>query len=1050
MATKEIIEVGSSDEEAEPPPKKKKPERKPVPNAMVHIPSRLPGISIKPAKKTASNSSQNIPTKIVNKNNTQKVYTIPKMVGGGSKSNVFINPLVNKLKSNSITVKKAPVPNTVVYFKDPLVPKQQPITKTSHAVIKIPNQNRNNLPSVQIKSVQSQGQKHAGASVLSNLPSSITIKKASPTKSIINLPAKTPVTQKRKKNKPKLPVTEIPVVNLDDEEVAEQQSTSNPQWYMRPEESLKSYQNIEDDDSANVNFEEQNNREPETPKYVEITIEDSPIKPPERGFNEIGKELPVIIEDSPYKNKSNDEINHGKIREDPHSRKKLNYPQESQGIRQVVEIEIDPIATSNILTENNEDKSEDHPKEQNEHKTDEKCETTSQSLKVQEQEFIPTYQKFIDTCFEIENSDDMKKIVEKKIKAYYKQCPKEYVESEEFIDMVASKTASIKAGPDKMYLFIKDVVDELNMQRKLAKAQEAKKEDVPKIAEESLIKKGEEGEYGTKRARQIRKLEKTIKQLHRAIQKLEEQEVDLDDEENSMYLLTERYKERLVRVHAKFRQMTNTKMPSEPRIVIEARPGCPQGPAKKLEKFVNKKVPIGAPLPFPDFHDVLRCVRDANEEDGLGWSNLEMEAEARDLFERCGKKLKRRRQENEWRISVASRIQTDNQEKDPAEDNAELKRKLCENKLIAAKRESEVFNKYADRQHQLKLEPEEIGDKEAEESEAGESEEEEASDSHLADKEKRKEILKKLIQDKNKKVLSKNVDAPLDDAESKSQKSNPAEQSDVNAASANENSSESEIQKVSLVDSENLNSNDVIDIDSDEDELHLLQRLRFEDERVTSSSDSDSTIAISDSSESDSDGETDKIVCSDIISIENSSYSESEALPEEVDGLSNVAIEVNSNANQDSIADLPEDTTLVDESNGDKSNNCESMENIFLESSEEDTITEKHVALGEIQTCANSNDDVLSLPETVLEGDNDLNNDVDNMDKDVDNTVNESEVGASNNKEEIQPTNGDCIEPKDASEQATSNDNVAAPEININRGKEVNIDNIVGEVQEKA
>lgn len=85
-----------------------------------------------------------------------------------------------------------------------------------------------------------------------------------------------------------------------------------------------------------------------------------------------------------------------------------------------------------------------------------------------------------------------------------------------------------------------------------------------------------------------------------------------------------RYKERMIRVHAKFCQLTNTKLPSEPRLLIEARPGQPTGPAKRLEKWINRKVPIGTPLPFPDFHDVLHCVREANEEDKLGWNEVDI------------------------------------------------------------------------------------------------------------------------------------------------------------------------------------------------------------------------------------------------------------------------------------------------------------------------------------------------------------------------------------------------------------------------------------------
>lgn len=74
---------------------------------------------------------------------------------------------------------------------------------------------------------------------------------------------------------------------------------------------------------------------------------------------------------------------------------------------------------------------------------------------------------------------------------------------------------------------------------------------------------------------------------------------------------------------------------------------------------------------------------------------------ARDLFTRCGKKLQRRRQENEWRLAV-SRISVD---VDPAEQNIELQKKLADNKQVATKRETEVFNKYvsADFLHILSL-----------------------------------------------------------------------------------------------------------------------------------------------------------------------------------------------------------------------------------------------------------------------------------------------------------------------------------------------------------
>lgn len=73
----------------------------------------------------------------------------------------------------------------------------------------------------------------------------------------------------------------------------------------------------------------------------------------------------------------------------------------------------------------------------------------------------------------------------------------------------------------------------------------------------------------------------------------------------------------------------------------------------------------------------------------LNISDYLLNVSARDLFIRCGKKLQRRRQENEWRLAV-SRISVDI---DPAEQNAELQKKLAENKRVATKKETEVFNK---------------------------------------------------------------------------------------------------------------------------------------------------------------------------------------------------------------------------------------------------------------------------------------------------------------------------------------------------------------------
>ncbi|XP_045761642.1 daxx-like protein isoform X2 [Maniola jurtina] len=1019
MASEDVIELGSSDDEAEPAPKKKKT----TPNAMVHIPTKLPGVTIKPTKSAPSSINKGLLAKPIVINTSKLKVTPINRVKPKATSQVIMVPIQNKIVRNDL--KSVPsVKNKTAINPLSIV---QNLSKTQVAVKKLPS-----IVTVK-KTKEIQGQK-----MLTKLPPSITIKPVHSANVTINPIQKAGASgiHKRRIVGPKLkPPREMTTVEIDDEDTLESAKAS-PQWYLRPEDQKeKAVKEDNYDSSMKVNksskepsMEEKNNKEPDTTKYVEITIEDSPLKPPVLSKHpDIGKELTITIEDSPVKPsakaikdvESDSEIN--EVNEDKQSKKKLKYPKTYKSSKEnhVVEIEIDLSEPSSVIESENKSKpaSPKHIQEETEKSPKQFTGTEkvnhskkkvvksavieqAKEIIIEDDEFHPTYQKFIQMCFQLENTEDMKKIVEKKIKAYYRQCPKDYVESEEFIDMVSSKIVSMKASPDKMYLYIKDIVDELNLQRKMTKSVATREVDIKK---DSYDVKYEESRYDTKKQRQIRKLEKTIKKLHRAIQKLEEQEVDFDDDEDSVYLLTERYKERMVRVHAKFCQLTNTKMPSEPRIHIEARPGRPTGPAKKLEKWINRKVPIGTPLPFPDFHDVIRCVRDANEEDKLGWTDIDVMEEARDLFTRCGKKLQRRRQENEWRIA-ASRISA---ELDPAENSLDLKKKLDENKTVAAKRETELLNKYVDRQNLLKLEAVEIGDKEAEESPVESEEEEDVveNDNSMGDKQKRKQRLKRLLHEKSKKVeskenvVSKDSDEKENNNEIKERESKDIEQENVNKETIenkrniDENIVEMVIEsmpnetkaiKDKEADSDSVkqnkenenNDSDTYKVESDIDELHLLQKLHSENEANSStleSSDSDTPIAISDTLESDSEQENGAKTY-DVISIENSSYSESEMIiddsPKDYDTNS-----LNKQNVEDLVTanfEIEYSSTGIEETNKEKTVNTAAIgqveENIFLASSDEE-IKDKGTDSIEIEKmCINLRDDNISISETTVDG----------------------------------------------------------------------------------
>lgn len=326
-----------------------------------------------------------------------------------------------------------------------------------------------------------------------------------------------------------------------------------------------------------------------------------------------------------------------------------------------------------------------------------------------------------------------------------------------------------------------------------------------------------------------------------------------------------------------------------------------------------------------------------------------------------------------------------------------------------------------DRQNLLKLEAEEIGDKEAEESPV-ESEDDEANAevASLETTEKRKERLKRLLHEKCKKYNEEkkikhdsnqviinlddkpatNLDNDKDDStnlqkENKVNKENELVQRNID----NENQNNTKINNSKEVtDNEKTNidvrfseplstksvsntdnniqlvSDDSNIIESDIDELHLLQKLHSENEVYTStldSSDTDTQNAMSDTLDSGSDNK--KPPSDDVISIENSSFSESEMNIEHHDSVDkgirdhspkeNVMDEVKADDNMKSAEEHIEN--VLNKSNNDEYN--DSVENILLASSEEDEDNVNKDIIEKDDVCVNLRDDSISIGETVIE-----------------------------------------------------------------------------------
>lgn len=299
----------------------------------------------------------------------------------------------------------------------------------------------------------------------------------------------------------------------------------------------------------------------------------------------------------------------------------------------------------------------------------------------------------------------------------------------------------------------------------------------------------------------------------------------------------------------------------------------------------------------------------------------------------------------------------------------------------------------------MKLEAEEIGDKEAEESPVDDEEEEETNEESLQDKEKRKEKIKQLLQIKKKKAEEKENESKETGEKQRhikefvhgneSQIKETAKEAFIDGklkenekcdAAANDDEIEINNEQSKLIEGVHTISDDSSKVASEVDELNLLQKLHSENEMNTStieSTDTDTPIDISDSLTS---GDNTKKNANDVISIENSSYSESEINKDVDDDYVKEILPIDNNNVEEDI--LPTITTSIElgdlnvvpddqarnyvpQTSNDEYN--DSIGNILLASSEDELADKDDNDLGNEESSMNLQDDNLSIGDTVVQ-----------------------------------------------------------------------------------
>lgn len=269
-----------------------------------------------------------------------------------------------------------------------------------------------------------------------------------------------------------------------------------------------------------------------------------------------------------------------------------------------------------------------------------------------EQDVFPM---FISLCLQRDRSEDMKTIVNK-LKRRYEQLDPKYVNSKAFINFLNDKRNAIMNSDSKLFVYIAEVMNEMKNSYKgkssLLLNNKICSSDGNKLNKNNNLNvvttvcsnmsytinnvfndneiistntDEEKQEMDPAIQRKINVILKTMEKCKTYIKKLEESEINFDDENNSNYIKLEKYKYRMVELYNKYCEYTGAN-PDANRIYLQPKHFHTTGIVAvdhAITSFINSKISkknklkkIGAfreAIIFPDYNDILKCVTKCNE-----------------------------------------------------------------------------------------------------------------------------------------------------------------------------------------------------------------------------------------------------------------------------------------------------------------------------------------------------------------------------------------------------------------------------------------------------
>ena len=190
----------------------------------------------------------------------------------------------------------------------------------------------------------------------------------------------------------------------------------------------------------------------------------------------------------------------------------------------------------------------------------------------------------------------------------------------------------------------------------------------------------------------ILKLEKALRACAKQIEKCEEAEIDWDNDDESNFIMADRWKKKFMSIFNKLAELKGEAKDLERcsdkkfKFVESKYPEI----NKKIEKFVNKT------KSFPDFWDIKKQIEKVDSDKNLNLTDMQMHNEAEKIFIAVGKRLKKRRNIDDGTV-MYSYLKPDDSG-DPAAENQDLDNKLLELGKVAEQKINKVFEEYVEKQ----------------------------------------------------------------------------------------------------------------------------------------------------------------------------------------------------------------------------------------------------------------------------------------------------------------------------------------------------------------